>query len=262
MIRIGILIYVLATMAAPLAAAQLYRWVDEKGNVEWRDTPPPATAKKVEQRRINVGTTPASDLPYSVQQAVKNFPVTLWATDCGPICDQARAHLNKRGVPYTDKNPQADVDGFKKASGGSLEIPLLFIGSNRLTGYLAAEWDVALDTAGYPKTALIPVKPQPKAAETAPKAAASETPPVRLYTNAECPACDGARQLLGRRGVKFQEIAADTPTVIEELKKLSGDTLVPTLAAGRFVVRGFDAADYNRVLDEAGFRGEQAVAKP
>ncbi|MGH8620874.1 MAG: DUF4124 domain-containing protein, partial [Burkholderiales bacterium] len=36
-------------------AAQLYRWVDEKGNVEYRDTPPPVSARKVETRSIGGG---------------------------------------------------------------------------------------------------------------------------------------------------------------------------------------------------------------
>ena len=84
-----------------LAAAELYRWVDEKGNVEYRDTPPPSSAKKVEQRTVGGSTVEASSLPFSVQQAVKNFPVTLWNSTCGAPCDQARAHLARRGVPYS-----------------------------------------------------------------------------------------------------------------------------------------------------------------
>jgi len=52
-----ILILALATLlSAPLGAAQLYRWVDERGNVEWRDTPPPPTAKNVQQRPVTSST--------------------------------------------------------------------------------------------------------------------------------------------------------------------------------------------------------------
>jgi glutaredoxin len=259
--RTAIMIYALSILATPLYAAQLYRWIDERGNVEWRDTPPPATAKKVEQRTISVSTIPASELPYSVQQAVKNFPVTLWATDCGDLCDRARAHLNRRGVPHTDRNPQSEFEAFKKASGGGGEVPLLFVGSNRLKGYLESEWDAALDLAGYPKTALTPVNPKPKAAVSKP--AASQPPSVKLYTSVDCgPQCAQAKELLGERGVQFQEVAADAPAMTEELRKISGGTFVPTLVAGRFVVRGFLPADYHGALDQAGFRREQAAAKP
>lgn len=252
------MMFALLTLASTLEAAQIYRWVDEKGNVEWRDTPPPATAKKIEQRTVNPSTIPTSDLPYSLQQAVKNFPVTLWATDCGNLCDRARAHLARRGVPYTDKDPQSDFETFKKVSGGA-EIPLLVIGSSRLKGYLESEWDSALDLAGYPKTALVAVKPKPAAS----KPAAGKPATVKLYTGADCgPRCAQAKALLESRGVPFQEIAADAPAALEELKKVSGDAFVPTLVAGRFVVRGFEAADYHSALDQAGFRQAQAAAKP
>ena len=258
---IAILLATAILSAAPLGAAQLYRWVDEKGNVEWRDTPPPPSAKKVEQRKVGGGTIPAAELPYSVQQAVKNFPVTLWTTDCGDTCTRARAHLARRGVPYDEKDPRTDFENFKKLTGGT-EVPVVFIGSTRLKGYLEGDWDAALDTAGYPKTALTAAKPKPKpAAAAAPKEA--PTPPeapaaateVKLYTTSDCgPNCADARQLLSSRGITFQEISVESPLQIEELKKLSGDTIVPVLFAGRNMVQGFDAAQFNRALDQAGFK--------
>jgi glutaredoxin len=246
-------------LAAPLHAAQLYRWVDDKGNVEWRDTPPPSAAKKVEQRTIHASTIPTSELPYSVQQAAKNFPVTLWATDCGDLCNRARAHLARRGVPYTDKDPQSDFEAFKKASGGGAEVPLLIVGTQRLKGYLESEWDSTLDLAGYPKTALVPVKPKTASAKPAPKPAVT----VKLYTSPDCgPRCDQAKALLSGRGVPFQEVAVNTPNAMEELRKIAGDAFVPTLVAGRFVVRGYEPADYESALEQAGFQQKQAAAKP
>jgi hypothetical protein len=170
-------LWVLVLVTTSASAAQLYRWVDANGKVEWRDTPPPASAaaKKVEQRRMGDNVTAGDDLPYSVQLAVKNHPVTLWATDCGVICTNARAHLNRRGIPYTDKNPQSDFEAFKKISPDG-SVPLLQVGSSRLKGYLDSEWDSTLDYAGYPRTAL--VTPRPKPAAPAPKPAADGAKPT------------------------------------------------------------------------------------
>src|SRR5438309_6693312 len=109
-----ILLCVLALAVTPVSAAQLYKWTDEKGNVEWRDTPPPPNAKKVEQRNMGGNTIETSTVPYAVQQAVKNNPVTLWAFDCGAPCSDARNHLTRRGIPYTERNAQANVDALKK----------------------------------------------------------------------------------------------------------------------------------------------------
>ena len=140
-------------LALPAGAAQLYRWVDEKGHVEWRDTPPPPHAKQVEKRNMGGNTIETSTLPYSVQQAVKNHPVTLWIFDCGEICTKARAHLTRRGVPFTERNAQKENEALKKLSGG-LEVPVLLVGAKQLKGYLESDWDAALDSAGYPKSAI------------------------------------------------------------------------------------------------------------
>jgi glutaredoxin len=240
-----------------LLAAQLYRWVDEKGNVEYRDTPPPASATKVETRSISSGTVETSALPFSVQQAARNFPVTLWNSSCGAPCDQARAHLARRGVPHTEKNPQSDIEAFQKLTGG-LDVPVIYVGSNRIKGYLESEWDSALDIAGYPKSAPPGFKPAAR-----PAAAGAGTPPVKLYTHPECGApCNDARSLLAGRGVKFEDITAQEQAEIDELQKVSGDTKVPVLLVGQVVTRGFSAPDYNVVLDAAGFPRSQQTAKP
>lgn len=163
-------------LALPAGAAQLYRWVDEKGNVEWRDTPPPANAKNVERRNMSGNTIETSTLPYSVQQAVKKHPVTLWAFDCGEPCTKARTHLARRGVPHTERNPQKEPDEMKKATGG-LDVPVLLVGTNQLKGYLDTTWDAALDTAGYPRTP----PPGSKKAQTvqqSDKAAPPKSPPA------------------------------------------------------------------------------------
>jgi glutaredoxin len=156
-----------------LAAAQLYRWVDDKGNVEYRDTPPPKDAKKVEQRNVTTSTIQTSTPSYSAQMAAKNFPVTLWAFDCGDPCKNARALLARRGVPYTEKNPQDDLKAFEKLT-GSNNAPVLFVGSTKLTGFLESQWDEALDIAGYPRSA--PAGAAKPPATPAPKPAAAQKP--------------------------------------------------------------------------------------
>lgn len=167
MTRIVVLLAVLMT-AIPAQAAQLYRWVDDKGRVEWRDTPPPANAKKVEKRTVGGGSIETSNMPYGLQQAVRNFPVTLYINDCGDACNKARAHLTRRGVPFTQKNPRDDIDTFQKLTDGGMEVPLLFIGRERLKGYLETSWDNSLDAAGYSR--------QPAPGYTAPKPAAAPAP--------------------------------------------------------------------------------------
>jgi hypothetical protein len=168
------LILACTLIAASLGAAQLYRWVDEQGRVEWRDTPPPANAKKVEKRSLGSNTIETSAVPYSLQQAMRNHPVTLWVYDCGEPCNDARAHLARRGIPHNARDPQKDPDVLKKISGG-LDVPVLMVGSALLKGYLASDWDAALDRAGYPRTSAA-AKALPAKSESRSAAAKSAEP--------------------------------------------------------------------------------------
>ena len=157
--KIALTALVLALGAMHASAAQLYRWVDEKGNVEWRDTPPPANAKKVEQRTLPGNTIETSSVPFALKQAMKANPVTLWTFDCGEPCDKASSHLSKRGVPHTTRHASRESDAMRKVIGGN-EAPSLTVGSTVLKGYSESAWDSALDTAGYPKSPVPGVKPQ------------------------------------------------------------------------------------------------------
>jgi glutaredoxin len=149
----------LATMAH---AAQVYEWVDEKGVKQYTQQPPPPNIKNVQQKRFGANVVETSGPTYSLQQAATNFPVTLYVTDCGDACTKARAHLAKRGIPYTEKNPQKEeeFENFKKLSGGGMGVPLLVIGELRtLKGYLESDWDAALDQARYPSASVRGAKP-------------------------------------------------------------------------------------------------------
>jgi hypothetical protein len=149
MMKNTIAAFALMCCVAPAGAAQLYRWVDAQGRVEWRDTPPPADAKTSESRKVQGNVAPSTQQPYALQRASTNFPVTLWTTACGEACDKAKSHLARRGVPYAEKDAKADLDALRKSTGG-LDVPVLVVGRIQLKGYSETGWDQALDSAGYP----------------------------------------------------------------------------------------------------------------
>ena len=155
-------IVILLGLAALAHAAQVYEWIDEKGVKQYTQQPPPPHIKNVTQKRLATSVVETGGPSYSMQRAMKNFPVTLFITDCGDPCKGARAHLARRGIPFTEKNPQKpeEADRFRKLTGGGMEVPLLLIGELRtIKGYLESEWDAAFDQAGYPSTAEPGAKP-------------------------------------------------------------------------------------------------------
>jgi hypothetical protein len=154
-------------VSAGVAHAELFRWVDKDGNVHYSDQPPPPNARDVQQKPLapKPGDPP---IPYQLQQATRNFPVTFYISACGDGCTQARQLLAKRGIPHTEYD--ATNPGFqeqlKKLTGGELIVPVLTVGRSVLRGFEAGQWNAALAAA-----APVPA-PAQDAAEGAPAEAA------------------------------------------------------------------------------------------
>ena len=161
--------------AGTAALAQQYRWVDDRGNVHYTDTPP-AKAKTVKKADVKAPAAPEEPPPpYEVQRALKDFPVTLYtAPSCNEPCEMARATLNKRGIPFTEVSV-VTVETLEqvKALAGVEAVPVLVVGRSVLNAYEPSRYASLLDSAGYPKEGVAPARSQ-----TAPTVPPGATPPV------------------------------------------------------------------------------------
>jgi glutaredoxin len=138
------------TLVATAAHAQ-YRWLDDKGRVHYTDTPPPATAKSAEKKKLR-GNAVAAQPSYELEQATKSSPVTLYShPNCKDPCQMAREVLNKRGVPFTEVSAvdPAKMEELKQVS-GSIGVPVLVVGAQVEKAISADAYNRALDLAGYP----------------------------------------------------------------------------------------------------------------
>lgn len=155
-----------ALLLAGSAHAELYRSVDSQGRVHYSDKPLP----EAEVEKLRFGKAPSQEnIPYETGVAMKKYPVTLYVADtCKEGCTSARELLNKRGIPYTEKNlvSKEDIDAFKAASGGDI-VPVLVVGKTWLKGFQPDTWQQELDVAGYPKNA--PYRPAKPATDKAAK---------------------------------------------------------------------------------------------
>jgi glutaredoxin len=156
--RIALLLCMAGSLAASAALAQstVYRWVDKDGKVQFTDSPPPADAKGVTERRMGGGGED-TQLPFATQIAARRNPVTLYVSNgCGDFCTDGKALLSRRGVPHAVRNAetnQADQDALMKIA-GSLSVPFLVVGEATLRGFDESAWNAALDRAGYARTRL------------------------------------------------------------------------------------------------------------
>lgn len=165
-------------LASASAGAQMYKWTDAKGTVHYADTPPPANARAGEVKAA-ASSVQTGSLPYQLAQAVKRHPVRLYTTaGCKP-CDDARAYLNKRGVPFAEKTVRTEADAASlRAAGGTGTAPFLLVGTVKSAGFERVGLASMLTAAGYPVNSMLPSTYFQLAAEpAAPVAAVPEVHP-------------------------------------------------------------------------------------
>ncbi len=136
-------------------SATMYRWIDAQGKVHYTDQPPPAEIRDVTEKKLAAPAPGGAQTPYGLQTAARDFPVTLYSTQCGVTCLQARELLKERNIPFSEKDaadPQV-AETLQKLT-GDLSVPVLVVGKSApIKGYSKETWDTALDVAGYPKKA-------------------------------------------------------------------------------------------------------------
>lgn len=137
-------------------AAEVYRWVDDKGGVHYSDQPPPPGAKTSSKFQAAGNVVEVDKESYETKYARANSPVTLYASNCGAVCDQAQEHLRQRGIPFSVRDPSKEPEialELKKMT-GKIEVPVIKVGKQHQMGFSESSWDSMLDAAGYPKTAM------------------------------------------------------------------------------------------------------------
>lgn len=153
-----LLVFGLLLAGVALAAqAQQYRWEDEKGRVQYTDTPPPPSAKNVQKKNLN-GNSVGAQQGYALGRALREAPVTLYTHPiCKEQCQLARDVLNRRGVPFTEivASDPDKVEALKQVSGGTA-VPVLAVGRNVEKTVSADAYNRALDAAGYPPPGFVP----------------------------------------------------------------------------------------------------------
>ncbi|MEZ5661015.1 MAG: glutaredoxin family protein [Burkholderiaceae bacterium] len=106
-----------------MTAHAQFKWREADGRVSYGDRLPdhpvtvlrsPAGWKLPGAKAAKTDAKSDPRLPYELRELSRRYPVLLYTTsNCEP-CTQARAHLNKRGIPFNEKTVQSrrDVEAF------------------------------------------------------------------------------------------------------------------------------------------------------
>jgi glutaredoxin len=152
----------------PLPAWALYKVVGPDGKITYTDRPAQGEAGRVTNLTRDFAAAPAAPesgasavamagLPAELRQTSQRFPVTLYTSkECAP-CESGRKLLTERGIPFVEKRvvSEEDSEAMIKQT-GVRAVPVLMVGGQAVRGWADAEWQLTLDTAGYPRESRLP----------------------------------------------------------------------------------------------------------
>ncbi|GBE08531.1 glutaredoxin [bacterium BMS3Bbin11] len=136
----------------PAVADELYKWVDNKGNVTYQSSPPPGTAKKVERPNISTGNSAASDQVEAAQHEEKDLkPVKFYYKPECSSCEEARAYFDENTVPFVEidlSENEAEAEKLEKKL-GVISVPIFGIGDKYVSGFEKNMLNKLLVNEGY-----------------------------------------------------------------------------------------------------------------
>lgn len=110
------LLVLLLFISSPISAAKVYKWVDEDGNVSYRDKPPPKGSKgKIEEKQIDPDINISRPVPVRKDKKQQKTSATGSTTETAP--GQGGLSAPEQGVLENDTS-KPPVQGPEKLKPG------------------------------------------------------------------------------------------------------------------------------------------------
>ena len=132
------------------ATADFYKWVDEKGNTQITDYPPPQD-KSIKDVQIDKYQPEDSTDLQKADDSTKNkskkkIDVVIYTKNDCRDCDKARNFLNSKNIPFTEYNMDTDKNAVvkRKELDSGDDVPFAVINKNQVYGFSESVYDKVL----------------------------------------------------------------------------------------------------------------------
>jgi glutaredoxin-like YruB-family protein len=130
-----------------LSSAEVYKWIDDKGNIVFSDSPPAG----VDAREIKVKDNNRTEMQQAREERPKakkkddnsrlrdlrDISIILYMTDWCPYCRKAKDYLASSGLTFTEYNIDKDRKKGEemKQKSGSKAVPVIDVEGIIIRGY-------------------------------------------------------------------------------------------------------------------------------
>ena len=122
--------------------AQIYKWVDDEGNVHFTDLPP--ADKKTEQVTTQINTYESTELMDLNRDFGQSQKIIMYSTIWCGVCKKAKKYFEKNRIAYVEYDVEKSEKGkrdFKKLGGKG--VPVILVGDKRLNGFSKERFEAA-----------------------------------------------------------------------------------------------------------------------
>ncbi len=139
-----ILLLILCFLLSATASAEIYKWLDEQGRVQFGDRPPPE--KKQAPIELEINTYSAPKIVYTPPEPRKKQgktpKIVMYSAQWCGVCKQARAYFKKNRIRYKEYDIDKSEEGrtrYRKLNGRG--VPIIMVGKSRMNGFSPAYFD-------------------------------------------------------------------------------------------------------------------------
>jgi glutaredoxin len=143
-----LLLILFSVFLCQTAVADFYKWVDEKGETQITDYPPPQdkAAKNVEFHKTENPVNSENKDDPSKNKDKKKFDVVLYTKNDCMDCDKAREFLKSKNIFFTEYNMDTDKDAAikRKEIDNSEDVPFAIINRSQIFGFSESVYNKVL----------------------------------------------------------------------------------------------------------------------
>lgn len=125
-------------LAAAVAPAEVFRWVDDNGDVHFGDRP--SQAHRSEPVEIRVNTYEA--VTYASHTGAPAESVVMYSASWCGVCKQARRYFEQQQIAFTEYDIEQDAKGrtaYRRL--GASGVPVILVGDRRMNGFSVAGFE-------------------------------------------------------------------------------------------------------------------------
>lgn len=128
------------------AEAEIYKWIDQDGQVQFGDRPPLDARQKAEPVELRINTYEAPEIvyvaPLNKEVEAKRKKVVMYSAEWCGVCKRAERYFKASKIPFREYDVEKSEKGrkdYRKMQGRG--VPIILVGKSRMNGFSVSNFE-------------------------------------------------------------------------------------------------------------------------